>query len=249
MSSSWTDQSPRPSRPATAATALSVSATRPRRAPVYNPYDKFTQPEFDAWIGDITGTLRRALGQAEDDDNAPSSSVDPPQESEEEEVDSEVDDTFAEMQARRAIEKGKARDPREGPGLGARGTGSFDQPIDLGSDSEDEEQEVARMSLMPASETEDSEDDLEEEEYDEEEEAEAEDSGDFLSDIPEERESELSADAQQAGPSTAAKPIQYELLDDEIEEEDEDEAAASWDGDEGDTLRADAGRDDDEQGG
>lgn len=37
------------------------SAARPLRAPAYNPYEKFTQPDFDAWIGDITGVLRRAL--------------------------------------------------------------------------------------------------------------------------------------------------------------------------------------------
>src|SRR5882762_4755579 len=32
------------------------------RPPIQNPYDKFTQSEFDAWIDDITGALRRALG-------------------------------------------------------------------------------------------------------------------------------------------------------------------------------------------
>src|SRR5712675_1364832 len=31
------------------------------RPPIFNPYDRFTQPEFDAWIGDITGALKRAL--------------------------------------------------------------------------------------------------------------------------------------------------------------------------------------------
>lgn len=32
------------------------------KAPIYNPYDKFSQVEFDDWIGGITGALRRALG-------------------------------------------------------------------------------------------------------------------------------------------------------------------------------------------
>jgi hypothetical protein len=48
------------------ASRLSSSFTKSSlKAPIYNPYDKFTQPEFDAWIGDITGALKRALGQEE----------------------------------------------------------------------------------------------------------------------------------------------------------------------------------------
>ncbi|KAG5220434.1 hypothetical protein IMY05_C4590000300 [Salix suchowensis] len=35
------------------------------KQPIYNPYDKFTQNDFDAWIGNITGALRRALGEEE----------------------------------------------------------------------------------------------------------------------------------------------------------------------------------------
>ena len=54
-------------------TPLSVSAypnSKAKRPPIHNPYDKFTQPEFDAWIGDITGALKRALGQIEADDES-----------------------------------------------------------------------------------------------------------------------------------------------------------------------------------
>lgn len=45
---------------------------------------------------------------------------------------SALEDSFAQIASRRA--KGKARDPREGPGLGLKG-----QPIELSSDSEEEE--------------------------------------------------------------------------------------------------------------
>lgn len=118
--------------------------TRPKvpKAPIHNPYDKFTKPEFDDWIGDITSTLRKALGYEDEPqqntpapphfDNVPTRVVDP-------ESDYELDDSFAEVKARRAISKGKSRDPREGPGLGA---GSASEPIDLlDSDDEDEEED------------------------------------------------------------------------------------------------------------
>nr|VWP01521.1 Alcohol oxidase [Ganoderma boninense] len=52
------------------------------RAPIHNPYDKFTQPEFDAWIGDITGAR-----DAEEED---------------------LEDSFADVRARR-LAKGKER--------------------------------------------------------------------------------------------------------------------------------------------
>ncbi|KAJ7502943.1 hypothetical protein B0H11DRAFT_611529 [Mycena galericulata] len=44
-----------------ARTPFQKSASIPK-APIVNPYEKFTQPQFDAWIGDITGALRGALG-------------------------------------------------------------------------------------------------------------------------------------------------------------------------------------------
>jgi hypothetical protein len=37
-----------------------VSASR---KPIHNPYDKFTQSQFDEWIGGITSALRKALGE------------------------------------------------------------------------------------------------------------------------------------------------------------------------------------------
>lgn len=78
------------------------------RAPIHNPFDKFTKPEFDSWIGDITGALKRALGREE----APVLAT-PAQSSEDfhsADVSAygDVDDSFAEIKARRAA-KGKER--------------------------------------------------------------------------------------------------------------------------------------------
>jgi len=81
------------------------------RPPIHNPYDKFTQPQFDEWIGGITSALRKALGQEEEeiptsqttrpcqDDTHPVSDVD----------EDNVEDSFAEWKATRAKEKGKMR--------------------------------------------------------------------------------------------------------------------------------------------
>lgn len=83
------------------------------RAPIHNPFDKFTATEFDAWIGDITGKLKRALGREE----LPSSFVSKPSEETQERAapgdlsvydDEAGDDSFAEVKARRAA-KGKER--------------------------------------------------------------------------------------------------------------------------------------------
>lgn len=221
MGSKWEQELPRPARNSGTTATLGGSGARLRKAPVYNPYDKFTQPEFDAWIGDITGTLRRALGHIEDTlDAAPSTThVADSKLHVDSDYDDDDDTTFLELQARRTVEKGKARDPREGPGLGVRGTGSFEEPIDLGSDSEEEEEEVARMSLAPpVEEEEEDEEDEDEEEYDEEEE----EGDDFLSDIPE--EDELYADDNQPGPSS--QPIRHSVIDDD----DDDDEHASWNG-------------------
>ncbi|KAH9856019.1 hypothetical protein C2E23DRAFT_901308 [Lenzites betulinus] len=71
------------------------------RPPIHNPYDKFTQPEFDAWITGITGALKHALGREEP----------PPlrkREASHPEEDEGVDDSFAEVKARR-LAKGKER--------------------------------------------------------------------------------------------------------------------------------------------
>lgn len=117
------------------------ASNKPARAPIYNPYDKFSQNEFDSWIGGITGALRKALGQddeeeqrniAHSDAGLSGAPVDQTRLESQEYPDSEVEDSFAELKARR--DKGKGRDPREGPGLGGE-----HQPIILGSDSEEEE--------------------------------------------------------------------------------------------------------------
>lgn len=125
--------------------------TQPRtslRAPIHNPYDKFTQSEFDAWIGDIKGSLRRALGyeeasQSDSEQHAPQAALDvkrdvyePSQGHDPYLDDTVMEDSFAEVIARRET-KGKARDPREGPGFGAQ-----DAPIELLSDSDNEEDEA-----------------------------------------------------------------------------------------------------------
>jgi hypothetical protein len=122
---------------------------KPPKPPIHNPYDKFTQPEFDAWIGGITGALKRALGQEDEVEQEPKAQgaylspafgdyeAELPDGSES--LDEAVDDSFAEIKARRALGKGKARDPREGPGLG---TGDVYQPIEIDSDSEEEQEEV-----------------------------------------------------------------------------------------------------------
>ncbi|KAI0645280.1 hypothetical protein C8Q79DRAFT_762004 [Trametes meyenii] len=77
------------------------STQKALRPPIYNPYDKFTQPEFDAWIGDITGALKRALGREELP--PPAAGVHSPPAEEE-----AVEDSFAEVKARR-LAKGKER--------------------------------------------------------------------------------------------------------------------------------------------
>ncbi|KAM5542869.1 hypothetical protein V8D89_003253 [Ganoderma adspersum] len=76
------------------------------RAPIHNPYDKFTQPEFDAWIGDITGALKRALGR-EDLPPVPAQRVDRPT-PEEDAEEEDLQDSFADVRARR-LAKGKER--------------------------------------------------------------------------------------------------------------------------------------------
>ncbi|KAI9064528.1 hypothetical protein FKP32DRAFT_1685428 [Trametes sanguinea] len=73
------------------------------RAPIHNPFDKFTQPEFDAWISDITGALKRALGQEEAP--PPAARAISTVQAEDETV---LEDSFAEVKARR-LAKGKER--------------------------------------------------------------------------------------------------------------------------------------------
>lgn len=139
--------------PHSSPTPQAARARASLRPPVFNPYDRFTQPEFDAWIGDITSALKGALShdaEAEVDSPSLRSSswntisdkiggslsaerrAQSPALSEGRDDESALEDSFAHIASRRA--KGKARDPREGPGLGLKG-----QPIGLSSDSEEEE--------------------------------------------------------------------------------------------------------------
>ncbi|KAG0702897.1 hypothetical protein DFH29DRAFT_998985 [Suillus ampliporus] len=128
MSTSW--RSPFPTLHAPHTTPVSTNPKSLRR-PIHNPYDKFTKPEFDEWIGGITSALRRALGEETQEDAAldERQSQDFNAAAEETFQDQSFEDSFADIQSRRA--KGKAKDPREGPGLGAQ-----QNPIELLSDSE-----------------------------------------------------------------------------------------------------------------
>ncbi|THH13261.1 hypothetical protein EW146_g6941, partial [Bondarzewia mesenterica] len=61
---SWAWKSPMPPAPPNATPSTNYPSRRASlRAPILNPYDKFTRPEFDSWIGDITSALKRALGR------------------------------------------------------------------------------------------------------------------------------------------------------------------------------------------
>ncbi|TBU23796.1 hypothetical protein BD311DRAFT_767691 [Dichomitus squalens] len=80
------------------------STGKPLRPPIHNPYDKFTQPQFDAWINDITGALKRALGR---DDGQPVPLHAADRTAAEDDAEG-VDDSFAEVRARR-LAKGKQR--------------------------------------------------------------------------------------------------------------------------------------------
>ncbi|KAH9067608.1 hypothetical protein EDB87DRAFT_12851 [Lactarius vividus] len=140
--------------PTTPNASSTKSSTRTSlRPPIFNPYDRFTQPEFDAWIGDITSSIKRALRhEVEPEVELPSGRsnswktlqdqvggsltieerAQSPTSTELRDDESIFEDSFAHIASRKA--KGKARDPREGPGLGLK-----DQPIELLSDSEEEE--------------------------------------------------------------------------------------------------------------
>ena len=167
MVNSLTPSSPHPTE--------SPALSRPKisRAPIQNPFDKFTQSDYDAWIAKLIGRIDKAL--AYDDIPSPQKSIPfltaeasyagsfmpkPVQESEDD-LDSNIEDSFAQVKARR-VNKGKARDPREGPGL-CPDFGRQNKPIEILSD-EDEQDDGQVID------SERSEDDEEEEEaYDEDE--------------------------------------------------------------------------------
>jgi hypothetical protein len=87
------------------------------RKPIHNPYDKFTQPQFDEWISGITRALRKALG--EEDEAEPSSgrmdgleygtSSGGSHGEDGDDLDDAVEDSFADLKARREKVLGKMR--------------------------------------------------------------------------------------------------------------------------------------------
>ncbi|KZT23557.1 hypothetical protein NEOLEDRAFT_1136341 [Neolentinus lepideus HHB14362 ss-1] len=121
------------------------------KPPIHNPYDKFTASEFNAWVSDLKGALRKALGQEDEASRA----------TEEEEVELELEDSFAEYKTRRSA-KGKGRDPREGPGLAA-GVNWVSHVADTPSEDAATDDEVANLER----ESEEEEEEEEEEEDDE----------------------------------------------------------------------------------
>ena len=192
-----------------------------RKGPIHNPFDKFTQPEFDEWIDGITSALRRALGQepelaASDAETSPDH---PDREHTESASDAgserslDVEDSFADVKARHA--KGKARDPREGPGLGSQ-----QHPIDLESDEEEEEGEGEEE---------------EEEEYEEEEDREIlfqgdepeEDEGwqgeEYEEEVQEDEDNEMGSDVVEMSPRQIVSDGVHEEVIDLISDEEGDE--------------------------
>jgi len=127
----------------------SNALNRPRigsSAPTFNPYDKFTENDFADWIGSIKGTLRGALGLQEEQARtieSPAETVSQGLPNEEMPAEEEYYDDHSEEELEEPIQlvtKGKERDPREGPGLVLNGAGTFDSPIDLGLDSDPEDE-------------------------------------------------------------------------------------------------------------
>lgn len=85
------------------------------RPPIHNPYDRFTQPQFDEWIGGITSALRKALGQ-EGEETLAQEVTEPREEGAcpISDIDEDnVEDSFADWKAMRAKEKGKMRATEE----------------------------------------------------------------------------------------------------------------------------------------
>ncbi|KAF8891774.1 hypothetical protein BD779DRAFT_147732 [Infundibulicybe gibba] len=141
--------------------ASTTYTLRPPKPPIHNPYDKFPQSEFDAWIGGITGALRKALGQEPERAETPNREVTRDNSIDQDE--SFVDDSFAEIKARRQ-DKGKEKESE--PGGDARfgaGVGNRDQPIHIDWDAEEvesgspvaapwtveEEMEAEEVDVMP----------------------------------------------------------------------------------------------------
>ncbi|KAL1668975.1 hypothetical protein GGF50DRAFT_45187 [Schizophyllum commune] len=131
-----------------------ATGKRHQRAPIVNPYEKFSQPEFDNWIGDLTGTIRSALG-FEYKPERPQSRLpdslfeDEPAASQfEARLATEVADQLSDSESEDAEElvpksskaKGKERDPRERPTQG-----SWNNYADV-TDSDDDQASASSRS-------------------------------------------------------------------------------------------------------
>jgi len=176
MVNSLTPSSPHPTK------SPALSKPKISRAPIQNPFDKFTQSEYDAWIAKLIGRIDKAL--AYDDIPSPQKSIPfltaeasyagsfmpkPAQESEDD-LDSNIEDSFAQVRARR-VDKGKARDPREGPGL-CPDFGGQNEPIEILSDEDEQDGGQVLDSERSEDDDDDDDDDDDEEEeqaYDEDE--------------------------------------------------------------------------------
>jgi hypothetical protein len=230
-------------------TASVYSSARARKAPIHNPFDKFTQSEFDAWISDITGALRRALGEeptpthttvgrdtdAELSPDRPDRDHDLEHSAESDsdvgsEESQDVEDSFAGVRAQHA--KGKARDPREGPGLGSQ-----QHPIDIESEEEDEDEDDAEERVVEELE---GDEELEEEEYEEdeqgilpspdgteEEEDHASEGQEYEEDVLEGEDDGEGSDIVEMTPKRTHSPHVEEVIDLVSDDEPDDEGASS----------------------
>ncbi|TRM69120.1 hypothetical protein BD626DRAFT_532921 [Schizophyllum amplum] len=145
-----------------------ATSKRHQRPPIINPYDKFSQPDFDDWIGDLTGRLRSALGFEYQTERPQSSLADafdtddgsdtPHRAARSREVADHLSDAESaeELRPRSIKAKGKQRDPRERPNYGAS-----TEPINL-VDS-DEERSSLESSGREGSRSEESGDSYDEE--------------------------------------------------------------------------------------
>ncbi|KAI0753057.1 hypothetical protein C8Q80DRAFT_1149682 [Daedaleopsis nitida] len=207
------------------------STAKNPRAPIHNPYDKFTQPEFDAWIGDITGALKRALGR----EDAPSLSAPARRElTSPDEDEGALEDSFAEVRARR-LAKGKERareedfedelDVSERVDESAWGM-PFDDGEDYGSSSEEEEEDkVAEQrgtEVIDLLSGEDEGEDAEEDDVAPSDEDEAVSGTALVSDDEDEKTSEESSDSGDEDGERAPVEEEEDVAND-VERSDEDE--------------------------
>ncbi|KAL1710135.1 hypothetical protein EV121DRAFT_285807 [Schizophyllum commune] len=131
-----------------------ATGKRHQRAPIVNPYEKFSQPEFDNWIGDLTGTLRSALGFEYKPERPQSRLPDslfadgPAASQSEARLSTEVADQLSDSESEDVEElvpksskaKGKERDPRERPTQG-----SWNNYADV-TDSDDDQASASSRS-------------------------------------------------------------------------------------------------------